>query len=112
MLTKDQTTFLIRKTKQKLALVEEDILQLKENTRPIAPENAIGRVSRMDAINNKSVAELALRNAEIKKIGLEEALHNILHQKSFGICIQCKENINFKRLVAMPESKRCIKCSI
>ena len=33
---------------------------------PIAPENAIGRVSRMDAINNKSVNEAALKKAEIK----------------------------------------------
>ena len=27
----------------------------KELTKPISPENSIGRVSRMDAINNKSV---------------------------------------------------------
>ena len=35
--------------------VEHTIVDLKELTKPIAPENAIGRVSRMDAINNKSV---------------------------------------------------------
>ena len=28
----------------------------KENSKPIAPDNAIGRVSRMDAINNRSQA--------------------------------------------------------
>lgn len=111
MLTKDQTAFLIRKTKQKLSLVEEDIIQLKETTQPIAPENAIGRVSRMDAINNKSVAELALRNALTRKTNLTEALHNIIHQKEFGICTKCKQAIHFKRLVAMPESKRCVQCT-
>ena len=35
----------------------------RDLTKPIAPENAIGRVSRMDAINNKSVNQLALTNA-------------------------------------------------
>lgn len=38
----------------------------KELTKPIAPENAIGRISRMDAINNKSVIEAALKKAEQK----------------------------------------------
>ena len=28
---------------------------LKEFTSPVAPDNAIGRISRMDAINNKSI---------------------------------------------------------
>ena len=39
-------------------------LDYKEITKPIAPENAIGRISRMDAINNKSVTEAALRQAK------------------------------------------------
>ena len=34
---------------------KKDIKGLKEATKPISPENSIGRVSRMDAINNKSV---------------------------------------------------------
>ena len=33
---------------------------MKEATKPISPENNIGRISRMDAINNKSVAEAAM----------------------------------------------------
>ena len=37
------------------------IEDFKEMTQPVAPDNAIGRVSRMDAINNKSVAEAGLR---------------------------------------------------
>ncbi|MEM9024436.1 MAG: hypothetical protein AAGB22_11875, partial [Bacteroidota bacterium] len=32
---------------------KEEIRTLEELTQPIAPENAIGRVSRMDAINNR-----------------------------------------------------------
>jgi len=35
-------------------------------TKPISPESAIGSVSRMDAINNKSINESALRQSEEK----------------------------------------------
>ena len=37
--------------------IEETLIQIneyRELTKPIHPDNAIGRVSRMDAINNKS----------------------------------------------------------
>lgn len=42
---------------------EVAILNYRELTKPIAPENAIGRISRMDAINNKSVNEAALKKS-------------------------------------------------
>jgi DnaK suppressor protein len=40
------------------------VKEYEELTKPIAPDVAIGRISRMDAINNKSVTEAALRQAE------------------------------------------------
>ena len=43
------------KIDQEIKRTELDIIDYKEDTKPIAPENAIGRISRMDAINNKSV---------------------------------------------------------
>ena len=49
--------------KKSIEETQKDISNLKELAKPISPENAIGRVSRMDAINNKSVNEAALRNA-------------------------------------------------
>ena len=42
------------------------INEYKELTLIISPENSIGRVSRMDAINNKSVMEESLRKLEAK----------------------------------------------
>ena len=63
--------------KQEIEKTEHAILNYKELTKPIAPENAIGRVSRMDAINNKSVNVSALNKAEIKLKNLQVALSNI-----------------------------------
>ena len=102
--------FIEKKIKRKLDILEEDIIYLKETTKPISPENAIGRVSRMDAINNKSVAEESLRKALDREGKLKEALSN-LYNKDFDNCQKCKKEIEFKRLSFMPESRRCSKCA-
>lgn len=87
-----------------------DIEVLEQATAPISPENSIGRVSRMDAINNKSVAEAALRNKRQKLGKLKMALSNI-DKPNFGMCDMCKRSINPARLIFMPESTRCMRCA-
>ncbi len=82
----------------------------KELTKPIAPENAIGRISRMDAINNKSVNEAALKKAEQKLKNLEIALVNI-NDPDFGICSKCKKPIPVGRILLMPHSRFCVNCA-
>lgn len=93
----------IEKTKQ-------SILNLEELTKPIAPENAIGRVSRMDAINNKSVNEAALIKATQKLKNLEITLSN-LNETGFGVCAKCHNNIPIGRIMLMPHSRFCVNCA-
>ena len=81
-----------------------------ELSQPISPENAIGRISRMDAINNKSVLEAALREAQSKLIQLKNILKKI-EGPCFGLCKKCKKNIPFGRLVIRPESELCVNCA-
>ncbi len=88
----------------------EKIDGLEEATKPISPENSIGRVSRMDAINNKSVAEAALRSSKQKLSKLKIALSK-LDKPDFGICTFCKNPIPPARLMYMPESTRCVRCA-
>lgn len=82
----------------------------RELTKPIAPENAIGRISRMDAINNKSVNQLALTNAEVKLNNLKIALSNF-NDNDFGICIKCKKPIPLGRILLRPQSITCVNCA-
>ena len=86
------------------------IEEYKEMTKPIAPENAIGRISRMDAINNKSINEAALRKAETKLKNLKFALSN-LDNPEFGVCAKCKGEIPVQRLILMPQSRFCVNCA-
>lgn len=95
------------KTKAKL---EDEIIDLRELTQPIPPGCEIGRVSRMDAINNKSVTEAALRTSEEK---LKTILLSIekTEDPDFGICRKCGNPIPFERLMVMPGSSMCMSCA-
>ncbi len=89
---------------------QQQIDQLVEDTKPIAPENSLGRITRMDAINNKSVAEATLRTTRRKMDKLQNALKKI-DEKDFGKCIKCKGPIPIQRLMYMPESNNCVRCA-
>lgn len=84
--------------------------ELRQIAKPIEPENSIGRISRMDAINNKSINDRMLRNSLQKLKNLKTGLKR-LEKVDFGICIQCKREININRLILIPETLRCVKCS-
>ena len=90
--------------------LKEDISDLEELTRPIGPENAIGRISRMDAINNKSINEAALQTARNKLVKLNNALSKA-DDDDFGICVKCQQPIPEGRILLMPESTRCVNCA-
>ena len=99
-----------RRVAIKLEGLEERIAEYRELTKPIPPENAIGRVSRMDAINNRSVNEAALRTAERQKADLVRALGRLRDDK-FGLCHACGELIPIGRMLLMPGATRCVKCA-
>ena len=95
---------------EELKKTEELILDYKESTKPISPENAIGRVSRMDAINNKSVVEAALRKAEEKLNKLNLVLDKV-NDADFGLCMRCGNPIPIGRILLMPQSRNCVRCA-
>ena len=86
------------------------IIEYKEATKPISPENSIGRVSRMDAINNKSVMEAALRKSE-DKLNKLRLVEGSLDDDNFGLCLRCKSKIPIQRILLMPQSRNCVRCA-
>ena len=109
-MTKEERAELKKRILETIEKTEKELADLEDATQPITPENSIGRVSRMDAINNKSVSEVALRSSKKKLSNLKVALHNI-EDPSFGICSNCKRPIAAGRLMFMPQSTRCIRCA-
>jgi DnaK suppressor protein len=107
MIDKEQ---LAEKLNQLIAETEKKITGYEEMSAPVSPDDAIGRVSRMDAINNKAVAEAALRNAR-RKLDKLRTMQSNLNDPKLGICKRCGRPIPLPRLLLMPESPFCVRCA-
>ncbi|MDA3912225.1 MAG: TraR/DksA C4-type zinc finger protein [Bacteroidales bacterium] len=100
---REKITAAIKKT-------EELIIDYKDMTQPVSPDNAIGRVSRMDAINNNAVTAASLRQAEEKLKALRRVEQQIGTDK-FGKCMKCGAEIPVGRILFRPESLLCMRCA-
>jgi len=98
------------KISSEIKKTEAIIADYKDLIKPIAPDCAIGRISRMDAINNKSVTEAALRQSE-KKLNALQYMNGSIGNKNFGLCQRCKKPIPIARLLFMPQSRFCVNCA-
>ncbi len=105
-----ERALLIEQVKEQIVAVRKSVADYKELSKPIAPDDAIGRVSRMDAINNRSINEAALRKASERLSGLERILEQ-QNDKDLGVCSRCKRDIPMGRLLLMPESRQCVQCA-
>lgn len=91
--------------------IKVEIPRLKVLLKPVSPDNAIGRISRMDNIVNQSVAEAQLSKAKVRLVRLKEALKRVDEDEDFGLCIDCGDPIPMARLKAMPETEFCVECA-
>ena len=107
---KSEKEKLARQIREKIETVKQDIVSYTERTKPVAPDDAIGRLTRMDAIGNKSINEAALREAQHTLTKLERAL-KMIDRPGFGLCRECEEPIPIARLMVMPESDMCVECA-
>lgn len=94
----------------KISEIEAELITLREHSAPEALDSAIGRISRMDFINNRSINEAQIKKNEAKLKGLNNWLGK-LGTSDFGKCIRCGKDININRLLFMPESNHCINCA-
>ncbi len=109
-MTQEELKILKRDIKRMITTLQKELEELEASAKPIRPENSIGRISRMDAINNKGVLDASIRNRRKKLSKLQLALTKV-DSPGFGNCVTCKNPINPKRLMLLPESNRCIRCA-
>jgi DnaK suppressor protein len=92
-----------------ISKIEGKIEGIREHTAPIAPDDAIGRVSRMDAINSKSIFEASMRNLQERLQQLTYII-NTVNDADFGICTKCRQSIPIERMKIRPEIRLCANC--
>ena len=88
----------------------QSLEEYQEMSKPVAPDNAIGRLTRMEALGSKSVAENMLKRTQAKLEGLERALAQI-GTPEFGKCTNCGNEIQLARILLQPESSLCVNCA-
>lgn len=107
----DEQKHLIRELLEKHRQeISAHIEQLRESSRPVSPDNAIGRISRIDAMQNQQLAGETLHR-EQSRLAMIKGAFSRIDTPGFGICTDCGEPIPWARLQARPESIRCVKCS-
>ena len=106
----EERLVLKNKIKEQIVKAEIEIASMEDMTQPIKPENSLGRISRMDAINNKSVQEAALRTKRRQFGQLKVALRRV-EEDDFGTCSRCRNPIQQARLMLLPEKSTCVRCS-
>jgi DnaK suppressor protein len=71
----------------------------------------VGRLSRIDAIQQQKMAEATKVRAERRLKGVEAAIERFEEDpEDFGCCGDCGEGIPFPRLLARPEASLCVPC--
>ena len=92
------------------AQLEEQLQQAESAAAPVQlDQTLLGRVSRMDAMQQQSVAVSTRQHAQITLKKVRVALQ-AYEQGDYGYCRRCDEPIGFGRLQAQPESSLCLGC--
>lgn len=73
-------------------------------------DTAIGRLSRMDAMQDQQMALEIRRRRENQLLRIDAALER-LSQGTYGQCLSCKQPISEERLELSPDAPLCVKCS-
>jgi DnaK suppressor protein len=97
----------LRGWREKLA---RQLPSLKEGAKPVPPDDALGRLTRLDAIQSQEISRNTPRQVQAQLAKLEFALSQI-DQPFFGLCSECDTPIPAGRLKAMPGALRCVNCA-
>jgi DnaK suppressor protein len=73
-------------------------------------QQSVGRLSRMDALQQQAMAQAAQRRRSHDLARIEAALRR-LDEDEFGYCVECGEAIAMNRLEIDPAASHCIRCA-
>ena len=98
---------------QALLALRTELQQLLENSsdgaQPVSLDEPIGRLSRMDAMQQQSMVQANRRTTQTRLTRIETALRRHANDE-YGCCVGCEEEIGYARLKAQPEAPFCIDC--
>lgn len=109
MLPDDEIQRYKRELQQQQEKVNEEIEALTAWCDPVAPDVALGRLTRNDAMQDQQMALHQRERLRTHRARIEAALNRIA-KGLFGICPACKTPIDKRRLDMAPDSALCVPC--
>lgn len=105
----------IKKAKLRLQSVQNDLEAISElslgSRAPVKlDQQSVGRLSRMDAMQQQAMAQAQERNRQRDLVRIEMAHRRILEDE-YGYCANCGDEIPDKRLEIDPMAERCVRCA-
>lgn len=90
----------------------EAMSALSEEARaPVAlDQQSVGRLSRMDAMQQQAMAASQERNRKRDLVRIEMAGRRIA-EGEYGYCVECGEEIPDRRLEIDPMAEKCVRCA-
>jgi DnaK suppressor protein len=105
-----QTAFRMRILARLAELEDEDARGRAGQATVTLDQQAVGRLSRQDALQSQAMARATQARREIERRRLRMALARI-EEGEFGWCEDCGEAIPEARLALDPGLARCISCA-
>jgi DnaK suppressor protein len=90
--------------------IRTSLLRETGGSSAVTPDNAIGRLTRLDAMQAGKMTEELRRQRQAELTRLEAALRRV-DEEEFGVCAQCEEPIAMTRLLARPDARMCVGCA-
>jgi DnaK suppressor protein len=99
----------LNKYRNLLEVQQAELVHLVQNRDGIAIEKS---PDSLDEVQHATERELAIRNLdrEFNLLKNTRAALRRIEEGSFGVCLHCEEDINPKRLAAVPWAAFCIQC--
>ncbi len=102
-----------RVLEERLRALREELAEALEGageaSKPVDLDEPIGRVSRIDAIQQQQMARAGREGLVLRAKQVQAALLRI-EAGTYGECLACEEPVGFARLSARPETPFCIAC--
>ena len=90
--------------------IREDMDANPEDSGVVELDSSIGRLSRMDALQNQQMALELKRRQENQLLRIENAFKR-LAKGQYGLCGKCKKPIEENRLEGFPDTVTCVRCA-
>jgi DnaK suppressor protein len=95
----------------RLVMLDQNEAATSAKRQPVElDQQSVGRLSRMDALQNQAMAQAESTRRHIDKTRILAALDRI-EKGTFGICPDCEEDVNMKRLNFDPAIALCLDCA-